>query len=74
MSKDKKSAPSDIIKKTALISLKLTVSISLMYFVLERAGIDKVFGPGTPLQDIIDYHKENCGKENRDHLEDDTGK
>ncbi len=27
---------------------------------LKEAGIDQVFGPGTPLQDIIDYHKDNC--------------
>ncbi len=28
---------------------------------LKEAGIDKVFGPGTPLQDIIDYHNDKCG-------------
>ncbi|MEK7383111.1 MAG: cobalamin B12-binding domain-containing protein [Elusimicrobiota bacterium] len=26
--------------------------------VLKKAGIDKVFGPGTPLQSIVDYLKE----------------
>ncbi|MCK5039115.1 MAG: cobalamin B12-binding domain-containing protein [Thermoplasmata archaeon] len=29
---------------------------------LKEAGIDMVFGPGTPLDDIINYHKEQIRK------------
>ncbi len=29
---------------------------------LKEAGIDMVFGPGTPLEDIINYHKEAIRK------------
>ncbi len=29
---------------------------------LKEAGIDMVFGPGTPLEDIINYHKETLRK------------
>ena len=29
---------------------------------LNEAGIKMIFGPGTPLEDIINYHKENIRK------------
>lgn len=29
---------------------------------LEKQGVDKLFGPGTPLEEIVLYFKENAGK------------
>ncbi|MCK4757576.1 MAG: cobalamin B12-binding domain-containing protein [Thermoplasmata archaeon] len=43
---------------------------------LKEEGIDMIFGPGTPLETIVKYHRENIvhSKNELEHPEDDTRK